>query len=270
MPSLSKQQALDDLRSRIETIERRPALAQTGGDAAHPGLDFLAVPSGVLHEVFVDEHRIAGAALGFTLAAAQKLITSERPALIVAMLNRDSQDIGVPYGAGLKSFGVDPDDIVLCRSETLVELLWAIEEAIACRPVAAVIADIGTEAAILDFTASRRISLRTASGGSTVFLVRYGREREATAARFRWRIAPITSGETRYDAKAPGPPRWSVHLEKGRLGSRRDPTEWTLDWTENGFALAKSQRGTSAQPGDRAPVPDAASAALGYRLSKAG
>jgi protein ImuA len=269
MPSLSKQQALDDLRARIETIEKRSPLGRGASDAVHPAADFLALPSGVLHEVFVDEHRIGGAALGFALGAALKLITAERPALIVAQLNRDAQDLGVPYGAGLKAFGIDPDAVVLCRPENIIELLWAVEEAIGCHSVAAVIADIGTETATLDFTASRRLSLRTASGGSTVFLVRYGREREATAARFRWHVDPITSGETQYDARAPGHPRWKVELEKGRLGSRRDPTEWMLDWTENGFALAKSP-GTAAHPATRPPLPGAPSAALGHRLSKAG
>ena len=61
-------------------------------------------------------------------------------------LIRDSQDIGVPYAAGLTGFGIDPETIVLCRPETMVELLWAVEEAIACRAVAAVIADVGHEA----------------------------------------------------------------------------------------------------------------------------
>jgi len=269
MPGLSKQQALDDLRARIETIEKRPLLAWAADNTAHPGRELLPIPAGSLHEVFVDEHRNGGAALGFALAASRKLLTAERPALIIALLNRDSQDLGVPYGAGLKSFGIDPDAIVLCRSDTFVELLWAVEEAIACKPVAGVVVDIGTETKTLDFTASRRLSLRTASGGSTVFLVRYGFEREATAARFRWRVDPLTSGETQYDARAPGPPRWKVELEKGRLGSRRDPTEWMLDWTENGFALAKSQ-GTAVHPAARSPLPGALSAALGNRLSKAG
>lgn len=268
MTGLSKRRVLEELRTRIETIENRSPLAQGSANAAHSARDFITVPSSVLHEVFVDEHRNGGSALGFVLAAAQKLISPDRPALIVAQMHRDSQDLGVPYGAGLKSFGIDPDAVVLCRPETIVELLWGVEEAIACRPVAAVIADIGTASATLDFTASRRLSLRTASGGSTVFLVRYGREREATAARFRWRIDPIPSGGTHYDDRAPGHPRWSVQLEKGRLGSRRDPTEWMLDWTENGFVLAKPER--AAHPAARPPLHGAPPAALGDRLSKAG
>ena len=45
---------------------------------------------------------------------------------------------------GSTSFGLDPDAVVLIRTDTIVELLWAMEEAIACRAVAAVVADIGT------------------------------------------------------------------------------------------------------------------------------
>jgi protein ImuA len=145
-----------------------------------------------------------------------------------------------------------------------------VEEAIACNAVAAVIADIGHEATILDFTATRRLSLRSSAAGSSVFLIRYGPEREATAARFRWRIEPITSGEVAFDPRAPGGPRWQVDLEKGRLGSRKDPLNWTLDLTENGFALAEPQKRPGTLPATGAPLPGAAPAALGYRLSQAG
>ena len=68
MQGLSKQRALDDLRARIETIEKRPPLAegrvvQTRDDGR------FALASGLLHEVFTDTHRNAGATLGFALGA---------------------------------------------------------------------------------------------------------------------------------------------------------------------------------------------------------
>lgn len=267
MPGLSKQRALEELRARIETIEKRPLLS---GQAWVAGPRLLALPPGALHEVFADEHRNTGAALGFALAAARGQLTAERPAILVMQLVRDSQDLGVPYGAGLKTFGVDPECVVLCRPETLIELLWAIEEAIACRAVAAVVADIGSEVKALDFTASRRLSLRTAAAGSSVFLIRYGQQREATAARLRWRIGPTVSSEPVFDARAPGGPRWRVELEKGRLGSKGDPTDWMLDWTEDGFVLAKPQGRSAADPAAGAPLSGAPPAALGDRLSQAG
>ena len=123
---------------------------------------------------------------------------------------------------------------------------------------------------MLDFTATRRLSLRSSAGGSSVFLIRYGQEREATAARFRWRIEPVASGQVPFDPRAPGRPRLVVDLEKGRLGSRNDPLNWTVDVTENGFVLAEPSKRAEALPRAAAPIPGAPPAALGYRLSQAG
>lgn len=269
MTGLSKQQALDDLRARIETIEKHPRLAPPD-EAAPDSNRLLALPQGFVHEVFTDAQRNAGSALGFALVSARAMQDKHRPAILLMQLARDSQDIGVPYAGGLTQFGINPETVVLCRPETTVELLWAVEEAIACKAVAAVIADVGHEAKVLDFTATRRLSLRSSSGGSSVFLIRYGREREATAARFRWRIEPVASGQVAFDPRAPGRPRWQVDLEKGRLGSRKDPRNWTLDVTENGFVLAQSQKRPEAPPATGAPLPGVAPAALGHRLSQTG
>ena len=162
MPGLSKQRALDELRARIETIEKHPRLAGTA-EAAPDSRKLLGLPQGFVHEVFTDARRNTGAALGFALAAAHAMQTGNRPAVLLMQLIRDSQDIGVPYAAGLTGYGIDPETIVLCRPETMVELLWAVEEAIACKAVAAVIADVGHEVKILDFTATRRLSLRSSA-----------------------------------------------------------------------------------------------------------
>jgi protein ImuA len=268
---------MEVLRARIAQIEKRPVLAQ--GAALLPlqgrAQALLAAPAGLLHEIFSDERRNGGAALGFALAQARGLLSAGRPAILCVQLVHEAQDMGLPYGAGLKSFGIDPESVVLTRSENVVEFLWAIEEAVNCRAVAAVVADIGGHPKALDFTASRRLSLRAESAGTSVFLTRYGVEREASAAKLRWRVSPAVSGAVTYDARAPGGPRWQVELEKGRLGpaatQRAGTMDFLLDWTENGFVLVDSSRaeGTSAFP-DRAPSPGAVSPALGDRLSQTG
>jgi protein ImuA len=269
MEGLSKQRVLEDLRTRIESVEKFPRLART--DETQPdSRKLLDLPQGFVHEVFADAERNTGAALGFALAAARRMQNKHRPAILLMQLARGSQDVGVPYALGMAAFGIDPETIVLCRPDTTVELLWAVEEAIACKAIAAVIADVGREAKVLDFTATRRLSLRSSAAGSSVFLIRYGREREATAARFRWRIEPAASGQVPFDPRAPGRPRLEVDLEKGRLGSRNDPLNWTLDVTENGFILAELHERAADPAAAGAPLPGAAPAALGYRLSQAG
>ena len=134
----TKLEKMEALRARIEQIEKRPLLAE-GAALLRQGRDqdLLSTPGGLLHEIFSDEQRNGGAALGFALAQARGLLSAERPALLCMQLVREAQEMGLPYGAGLKSFGLDPDSVVLTRAENIVELLWAIEEAVSCRAVAA-------------------------------------------------------------------------------------------------------------------------------------
>ena len=263
-------QTLETLRQQVAALETSPLLAET--------LDLttglLATPRGSLHEVFADSLVNSGAALGFALAQARRFIEPARPGLLILQLKADAQEIGLPYGLELKTFGLDTDAIVLIRTDTIVELLWAMEEAIACRAVGAVVADIANPHKALDFTASRRLALRTSSSGAAVFVVRYARDREASAARFRWRVVPELSSAAPFDSRAPGPPRWRVTLEKGSLGKRRKATAegevFRVDWIGHEFVLAdqSSRDITGAQ--DVAALSGAAPAALGDRLSEAG
>lgn len=269
-----KRDQLETLRTRIAQIENRPPLVRSAPLQQPGNQDLLASPGGLLHEVFSDERRNAGTVLGFALALARNLLTPERPAVFCLHLNHEAQDMGLPYGAGLKSFGIDPDRVVLTRAETIVEFLWAIEEAVNCRAVAAVIADLGSHPKALDFTASRRLSLRAQSAGSSVFLTRYGLQREASAAPLRWRVSPAGSAPVAFDPRAPGRPRWRVELEKGRLGSLAAASagapELLLDWTENGFVVLDSSSGAGAALPGSAPSSRTVSPRLGDGLSQAG
>lgn len=267
-----KHAQMEALRAQIAQIEKRPVLAEGAAPVwQQEERSLLSASGGLLHEVFTDERRNGGAALGFALAQARGLLSPERPAILFVQLMREAQDMGLPYGLGLKSFGLDPDRLVLARVENVVEFLWAIEEAVGCRAVAAVVADISSAPKALDFTASRRLSLRAQAAGTSVFLTRYGVGREASAARLRWRVSPSLSGAVPFDARAPGGPRWRVELEKGRLAAaQRAGTDFLLDWTENGFVVvdSSSTEGTPALA-ERAPSPRAVPPALGDRLPQA-
>jgi protein ImuA len=226
-----------------------------------------------LHEVFTDEGRNGGAALGFALGSARQWASPERSAVLFLQMSREAQNAGLPYGMGLSRFGIEPQSLVIGRTETLTELLWAMEEAICCHAVAAVVADIAGHPKALDFSASRRLSLRAASAGTSVLILRYGREREASAAKLRWHVMPETSRQRPFDARAPDGPRWRVVLEKGGLAS--GAKDFIVDWTENGFELAgqypeKSYSRPARSAGPAAPSFGAQPAALGYRLSQTG
>ncbi len=285
MPSLARPD-LAALRLKIAALEKRPLLAEGAamlaerlgkaandrGELADP-LELLAAPNGLLHEVFADEPRQSGAALGFTFGLARQLLTAERQAVLYLQLAGEGQELGLPYGAGLQQFGIDPANLVIGRVETVTELLWAMEEAIACRAVAGVIADLSSHPKALDFTVSRRLSLRAAAAGTSAFLLRYGRGREASAAKLRWRISPALSGELPFDPRAPGPPRFQIEIEKGRLGDKTQRAEgktMLVDWTENGFVSVEPKHRTAITVRRTAPPSRPVIAPLGDRLSQTG
>ncbi|HTJ57865.1 MAG TPA: hypothetical protein VL418_09925 [Devosiaceae bacterium] len=278
MQNVARQQRLADLKARIADLEQRPLLA---GGAALLGQDqqergelaALAAPAGLLHEVYADEQRQNGAALGFALGLARGLLSPARPAILFLQPAHEAQEVGLPYGPGLKSFGIEPERLLIGRFKNPAELLWAVEEAVACRAVAAVVAEVLGAPKVLDFTASRRLSLRAATGGASVLLVRYGQQREASAARLRWRIGPAVSQPPSFDDRAPGAARWQVVLEKGKLGPglMEAGLELLLDWTEHGFTPVSGKApGPGQRDVTRPSVHGALPAALGHRLSQAG
>ncbi len=262
-----RQKRLAALRDVIADIERKPALAdvRAGAEEAPEG-NFPRLPGGLVQEIHADSARMGGASLGFALAQSRGLLTGRRLAVVYVLLARESQSRGLPYGPGLSSFGFDPAQLVLVRCRTLPELLWTLEEALACRAVAAVVAELGGRARELDFTASRRLSLRAAEGGASLFLLRYGAERPASAAHLRWHVAAERSGRKPFDARAPGPPRWRARLERGVTIKREG--DWVLGWTENGLASIAQDRADAAAAADGAALPGAVPAPLANRLSQ--
>jgi len=270
MENSDRKRTIGRLRDCIAGLEKRAVLAKSLGSSHESAAPVLRTPAGILNEVWANEKREAGAALGFALGQARGLLTSSRLAVLWLQLARDAQDTGLPYGAGLSSFGFDPDQLVIGRMQRIEDLLWATEEAIACQAVAGIVADIGRPAKVLDFTVSRRLSLRAHAAGTSVFMLRYGREREASAAGYRWRVSPVLSQEVPFDARAPGGPRWHVCLEKGQqqkseCGGRKD---WILNWTENGFEICDDKGTGTRKIAGTAPLHGAQPATLGHGLPK--
>ena len=265
MSAPDRQERLAALRDTIADIERKPALAEMRQRAfgADDG-QFPSFPGGLSQEIFTDAVRNGGASLGFALGQARSLLTPKRLAVIYLQLVSDAQFFGLPYGPGLLSFGFDPNQLIIVRASTMRDLLWGAEESLACRAVAGIVADIGGDPEPLDFTASRRLSMRAAESGASLFLLRYGQERQATAAHLRWRLTPHRSGRRQFDDRAPGEARWTLKLEKGNAGQRN--LEWLLEWKENGFKTLPHWIGTAHRPLARPAFPGALSALLGDRI----
>jgi len=240
---------LADLRARIRRIE---GAGGEGGRTLPFGIDSVdghlpdgGLPLGCLHAVAAED---PGAGTGFTAALLARLATPKRPALWI-LRGRDL------YAPGLAAYGLTPDRLVAVRAVRPVDALWAMEEALRCSTLSAVLGEL----AGLDLTASRRLQLAAESSGVTGFLLDAsagasggrnqwmagrpmagGRTEGLSAAVTRWRLDAVPSLDEEEDAAprpAGGPPglgmpRWSVMLERCRGGR---PGIWTLAWDGQGW-----------------------------------
>lgn len=268
MQAPERQQRLAALRDTIADIERRPALAEKAVQPRNEAGQFPILPAGLVQEVYTDGVRDGGASLAFALTQARSLLTPRRPAILYVQLAQDGQFFGLPYGPGLAWFGLDPSRLLIVRAADMSEFLWATEEATACRAVAAIVAEVKGEPKLLNFTASRRLSLRASANRVSLFLLRYGQRRESSAGHLRWRLMAHRSGRNGFDDRAPGKARWHLRLEKGRVAGNQ--MDWMLEARKNGFAIFSSpSTGPGRFPAETS-VPGAQPALLAHRLPQAG
>jgi protein ImuA len=198
-----------------------------GGIDAHlPGKGLLP---GALHEISPADFRALPAAFGFLLALA-KTVTARRPGpFFWPLLKRDEQEFGVPYGAGLKRFGLHPGKFLFARCTNPTDALWAMEEALRLGGVAAV---VGRRTPRMSLTASRRLHLAAEKTGTPIFLLRAAEDTTFSAARSLWCVSPAPSARDRFGLMTN--PRWTVALIRARGGGTG---EWMVEWDHDALCL---------------------------------
>ncbi|EAQ30021.1 recA protein-like [Erythrobacter sp. NAP1] len=122
------------------------------------------------------------------------------------------------------------------------DALFALEEGLKCRDLACVIGEIAGNPRVLDFTASRRLSLAAEKHGIALWLVRIEAEADLSSARMRWRARPAVSKPPLWNADAPGVPAWQAELFRARGHA---PGQWTLTYDKGRL----SARSASQVPG---------------------
>jgi protein ImuA len=141
---------------------------------------------------------------------------------------------GAPYGPGLHLHGLDPTRLVLVHARDTKDIFWSFEEAVKCRAVAAVVAEIWTLEKAYDLTASRRLVLAAQNSGTPALLVasRLARdaERLSSAAATRFEIFSLRGTSTVPPShpgrgpplpglvSLPGLASWQVRIVKARAG----------------------------------------------------
>lgn len=180
-----------------------------------------AFPLGAIHEFICDEIQDAAATSGFIGGILSALMRNGGATLWIS----SSRMIFPP---ALKSFGIAPDKMIFIDLQKEKEVLWAVEEALKCNSLAAVVGEMQE----LSFAVSRRLQLAVEQSRVTGFILRHHpRNLNTTACVTRWRITSLPSVLPN-DMPGVGFPRWYAQLLKIRNGK---PGSWPIEWAGGKF-----------------------------------
>jgi protein ImuA len=215
-----------------------------------PGLDrtlggYLA--RAALHEFAPATANHLGAATGFVLALAALTDRRDKPVLWIQP-DFAVVEAGEPYGPGLDCLGLAAERLVFLRVPRSVDALWAMEEALRCRAMAAVLAELTDDGAAADLTATRRLTLAVRDGGGLGLLLRHRMTPHPSAAMTRWEVSSAPGARDRFCGL--GRTTFTLSLLKNRRGPLG---RWTITWDhhERAFISAASSLGMAATAGDR-------------------
>jgi protein ImuA len=166
---------------------------------------------------------------------------------------------GAPYTPSLRGFGLEQPVLLVTVSHPR-DVLWTMEEGAACAGLSAVIGEVHGGPEVLDFTATKRLSLRAEASNVPLYLIRSGDPGGLSAARMRWRISSLPSQAHPYDAQAPGAARWDLELFRarghapGRWVAAHDPDKGQSPRAADRLRLVPYVDDGAVAPGDR-PIP---------------
>ncbi len=193
---------------------------------------------GALHEV-VPEAGATPAAFGFLVALMARISfppafsspDSRTRQILLVLPAYGLRDYGRPQGHGFNAFGLPPHRLILAETTHRRDTLWAMEEALHARAVAAVAGVIDQ----LDLKTSQRLQLAATDYGLPLFLLRPAELLEASAAATRWRVGAAPAARDRFGLITHA--RWRLALERCRNGRTG---EWMVEYDHvaHRFSLA--------------------------------
>jgi protein ImuA len=190
---------------------------------------------GALHEIVAFSQADAPASAGFALGLCLRLSDGSGPGAgvprqVLWLRERHGEaETGKLYPPGLGQMGLAPQWLVHIRVAEAKSLLQAGIEAASCAALAAVVIEPWGNPAVLDLTATRKLSLAAEASGTTVFLLRPSGRAGASVARTRWRVRAAPSRPL--EANAPGHPVFDIELLRHRGG--RDGLSWRVEWNSD-------------------------------------
>lgn len=191
---------------------------------------YKVFPFRVVHELSSYSEAEAVATNGFIAAVLGKMLSHSKKCMWISQQQ-------LIYPPALKSFGIEPEQIIFVEACQSKDLLWIIEESLKCESLAAVIGATDS----LSFTESRRLQLAIEQSQVTGFIHRVSpRQNETVACAARWHVQPLP-GTTEDELPGVGFPQWNVELIKVRNGQTG---QWQLQWKSGQFCHLQKQRPT--------------------------
>jgi protein ImuA len=176
-------------------------------------------PIGCTHEFLSSSIEDMAATSGFIGVLLSKLMQFDGAAIWISA----SRTL---FPAALKRFGVQPDKIIFVDLKNESDVLYAIEESLKCKRIAAVIGEVKH----ITFKQSRRLQLAAEQSRVTGLLVRHQPKILNTIACVsRWRITSLPRGLPD-GMPGIGFPRWNVELLRVRNGK---PGTWQVEYSSN-------------------------------------
>jgi protein ImuA len=187
-------------------------------EAAFPNHRF---PTGAVHEFISQTRQQSAATHGFLGGLLAPLLKNGGVCLWIGG-NRSVFPPGFPI------YGVSPDRVLFLDLPKEKDRCWAMEEALKCEALAAVVGEISE----ISFTDSRRLQLAVEQSRVTGMLLRHAPRTLGTVASVaRWEIIPLPS-EPEEGLPGIGFPRWQTTLLKVRNGR---PGSWVVEWSAGRF-----------------------------------
>ncbi|TWR26202.1 Error-prone repair protein ImuA [Mucilaginibacter achroorhodeus] len=184
-------------------------------------------PTGNIHEMLCGQQEQAAATSGLMMGILSVLMKNGGACIWISTGRKF-------FPASAHQFGVAAHRLVFVDTQRERDTLWAMEEALKCESIAAVVAEVND----LSFAQSRRLQLVVEASKVTGFVMRSNLQKlSTTTCVARWQVTPLPS-QTEGDLPGVGFPCWQVQLLRVRNGL---PGTWQLSWSDQGFTWGTEQ-----------------------------
>jgi protein ImuA len=171
---------------------------------------------GAVHEIHAASGHEA-TATGFVAGLAHRC--AQDGAILWIRQDFAAAEFGELAATGLAELGLDPSRVFVVCVANPSDGLRAASDALSCGALGAVVLEMLGSPKAFDLSASRRLTLASASHGVTLLLLRLSAAPEASAAETRWLVRAAADGE--------GAPRFAAELLRNRQGRTG---QWIMEW----------------------------------------